>query len=62
MMSLQETVLVKVEMIFTTEEGEVPDLAGFERLISEHLAGELDERTGLECMVVKVVSVSGELD
>jgi hypothetical protein len=60
-MTTQETVRVRADLIFTTDNGEVPDQAGLERLISDQMSGELDEATGLGCMAVTVLDVYGDL-
>ena len=57
-----ETVKVTVEMIFTTDNGEVPEDNDLARLIGDQMYGELDEETGLGCMSVNVVGRTGELE
>jgi hypothetical protein len=59
-MTTQETVKVSAELILTTEHGEVP--GGLGQLILDQMSGELDEDTGLTCIGVDVVAVTGELD
>ena len=60
-MALQETARVRADLIFTTDNGELPDKDALERLIVDQMAGELYETTGLGCMAVVVTEVTGEL-
>lgn len=51
-----------VEMIFTTDQGEIPDDEALQEMIASQMSGELDEETGLGCMAVEVTGRTGDLD
>lgn len=61
-MTTQETAKVSAELTFSTDNGELPDKEGIEQLIADQMSGELDEETGLGCMVVTVTAVSASFD
>lgn len=56
-----ESATYSVRICFGTEQGELPTMEEMERLISDQLAGPLDERTGLEVFALTVDSVTDEL-
>ena len=51
---LQETARFVVDIVLSTENGELPDDRTVERMIVDQMSGELDEETGLACVAVKV--------
>ena len=54
-MSVAETREYTVEIVLSTTEGELPTDAIVRELIEDQLAGELDVRTGLFCIAVRLV-------
>jgi hypothetical protein len=61
-MTTQETARVLVELVFTTEQGEIPNDLSLKRLIDDQMEGILDDETGLRCLVTEITARTGELD
>ena len=56
-----ETAKFTVEIILSTDSGELPSDEDVERMIVDQMHGELDEETGLAALAITLISRSGEL-